>query len=74
MICELKEQSEYRNGDILCYRKVGESGAKVRTAAFMDDGHKKVMMLPLNKSFEPETLDWDSIIVFGKVERIVLEM
>ena len=72
VICELKEQGEYRNGDILCYRRVGELSAKVRTAAFMDDERKKVMMLPLNKSFEPETLDWDSIIVFGKVERIVL--
>lgn len=71
---ELKENCDYKTGDIICFAKKGSKKAIARKAVFNGDSRKKVTLLPINAEFSIEEAKTEDLIIFGKVTQVISEI
>ena len=74
VIMESKEMEQYKSGDILCYKDIATGNVMMRTVAFLDDEHTKMLMVPMNTKYPENKTDMDSIVVIGKVVKVMSEL
>lgn len=71
---ELKELTDYKNGDIVMYSDKENTDFLFRKVVFLNEEKTSLAMIPLNNEYETKNYQLTDIVIMGKVIQIIVNV